>query len=249
MQTTSNIAVVPERGAHEPPPGIASQAATHIAPSTGSFQQKTRSIRGRKNNDDELVQPSAEDWKSQEPDVLAKCYEQIQIDFFGILNDYFEQANTFAHQYRAYSLSHARWRFWTIIATGALAAINICAAIDFLKPSYFAGIALPSLLSGVAAVYAGCLTIAGNVENLLNLAERAAGFRKSRDIVLSQYREYCAKWVNYVEAFGNTPLACTNASRLYRQLVESDEGLRQKLGQLMEVGSPGRPQPSPGAPR
>jgi hypothetical protein len=76
------------------------------------------------------------------------------------------------------------------------------------------------------------------VENFFNRGEQAAGFRETRDLLLSRYREYSSKWLYYVEAYGKTPTACINAGQLYRQLVESDQELRQKIKQLTEVQGP-----------
>jgi hypothetical protein len=76
------------------------------------------------------------------------------------------------------------------------------------------------------------------MESLFNRGEQAAGFRETRDLLLSRYREYSSKWVHYVEAYGKTPIACTNAGQLYRQLVDSDHELRQKIKQLTEVQGP-----------
>jgi hypothetical protein len=240
MPNTSGIAVVPaERGPEETEPRGQSQAGRSKTSAAASFERKPHSVRER--DRDDLVQPSTEDWKSQGPKVREQCYAQIESDFFGIVNDYLEQANVATDQYKSASLSHRRWRFWTIIATGILAAINVCAALDLLQTPVWGGIHLHTLLNVVAAVYAGGLTVAGNVESFLNQSEQAAGFRESRDILLNRYREYSAKWVYYVEAYGKTPTACMNAGRLYRQLVGVDQELRQKLKQLTEVKQRGKP--------
>jgi hypothetical protein len=87
----------------------------------------------------------------------------------------------------------------------------------------------------VAAVYAVGLTIAGNLENFFNAGEKAAGFRESRELFLTRYREYLFKWVHFVESFGFSPRACINAGRVYNDLVESDRELRSKVQDLTEV--------------
>jgi hypothetical protein len=120
-----------------------------------------------------------------------------------------------------------------------LAVINVCAAFNLLNfpiwtsPSF--AVTFPAVLNAIAALYAGALTVAGNVENLYNKGEKAAGFRESRELLLNRYREYCFKWFYYVEAYGKSGKACMNAGRLYRQLVDSDQELRQKVKQLTEV--------------
>src|SRR5262249_51407158 len=100
---------------------------------------------------------------------------------------------------------------------------------------------IPALLSAVAAVYAACLTVAGNVEYFYNWLDRAAGLRESRELLINQFRDYSAKWVYYVEAYGKTPKACANAGQLYRELVDSDQDLRLKLKDLTEIKERGKP--------
>ena len=80
----------------------------------------------------------------------------------------------------------------------------------------------------------------GMASTSMNRGEQAAEFRKTRDLLLSRYREYSSNWVYYVEAYGKTPTACINAGRLYRQLVDSDQELRQRINQLTEVSTPSR---------
>jgi hypothetical protein len=202
---------------------------------TGKSKRSRRATE-RAEIDLHLFPASAEDWKKQDLKTAKRHYKQLELDFFSIIDDYIEQANAAASQYKSSLRAHARWRFWIIVATGALAAINICAAFD-LKITLL-GITLPRLLTVVAALYAGCLTVAGNIENLFNKAEQAAGSRELRDLLLSRYREYRSKWICYVEAHGNkppTPIACVNAGRLYRELVDSDHELRQKIKQLTDI--------------
>jgi hypothetical protein len=246
------------------PPGIAVEAPenrpderepnlqSHGRPrrfATAPSREKPRFAEGNKQVNSHLVQPSPDDWKHQKPEVIARYYAQTESDFFGIVNDYLSQANSATNLYRISSLSHRRWRFWIIIATGMLAAINVCAALELLKIPLWKETSLSAILSGVAALYAAGLTVAGNVENFFNRAEQAAGFRETRDLLLNRYREYLSKWLYYVEAYGKTPTACINAGQLYRQLVDTDQELRQKIKQLTEVQGPTAGKPSTGGQR
>jgi len=235
MPNTSSISVVP---AEKRPDEIEPQGQSHAAGPKGSRPKPPRSAEQHKQINYNLVQPSLEDWESQDPQTVEQYYAQTESDFLSIVDSYRQQANDAVAAYRDAARSHGRWRFWMIIATGILALINVLAAVQLLKdgPQW-----IPALLSAAAAVYAGCITVAGNVENLLNWSERAAGFRESRELLLSQFREYSSKWVYYVEAYGKTPRACVNAGQLYRELVDSDQGLRQKLKQLTEVQGRGKP--------
>src|SRR5262249_20697989 len=100
---------------------------------------------------------------------------------------------------------------------------------------WWGSITVSQILTAITALCAALLTVVGNVENFLNLGAQAAGFREARDLLLSRFREYYSKWVYHVDAYGKTPTPCMNAGRLYRQLVDSDQELRQKLKQLTEI--------------
>jgi hypothetical protein len=199
-----------------------------------------------------LVEPSLEYWKNQGSEVIARYYEETQAEFDYIVEDYRIQANAAATLYKSYLASYRCWRFWIIIATGMLAAINVCATLSLLSevPPLWGTtkVTVPALLSGVAALYAASLTVAGNVESFYNRAEDAGRFREMRDLLLSRYREYSSKWLSYVVAYGKTPTACINAGQLYRQLVDSDHELRQKIKEWQVQGPKGG-KPSPGGQR
>jgi hypothetical protein len=177
----------------------------------------------------DLVQPTEAEWHKQSPETLNRNYKQAQADYFDIVSDYLDQANLATERYKNFSKSHARWRFWVIFATGTLAIINTIAALRAVPAGY------AQAFSALAAIYAVALTLAANLEGFFNRGDKAAGFRESRDLLLNLYREYYYKWFYYVEAYGDTPKACINAARLYHQLVDSDQELRQKLKELTEV--------------
>jgi hypothetical protein len=247
MLNTLGIAVA---GSEDRPDGIGPNFQSPVG-RPGKFanspsRRKPRLAEGHKQVSYRLVEPSIEDWKNQEPEVVAQYYGQIELDFFAIVNDYLNQANVTANLYRLNLRSHQRWRIGITIATGILAAINVCAVFALPKTPLWGEISLSALLSGVAALYAAGLTVAGNVESVFHRVEQAAAFREMRDLLLSRYREYSSKWVYYVEAYGKTPTACTNAGQLYRQLVDSDHELRQKIKQLTEVKAPKGGKPSAG---
>jgi hypothetical protein len=258
MPNASEIAVLaPESRSDKREPNLQSQAGRSGRFAAAPPQRKPRFAarqsstlpEGSKQVSYHLVQPSAEDWKNQEPEVTARYYDQTELDFFAIVNDYLNQANWAAERYRSSLLSHRRWRFWIIIATGILTAINVCAALALLEKPFWGEISPAAFLSVVAALYAAGLTVAGNVESFFNRVEEAAGFREMRDLLLNRYREYRSKWLYYVEAYGKTPAACVNAGQLYCQLVDSDQELRQKIKQLTEVRGPKGDKQSPGGQR
>jgi hypothetical protein len=81
----------------------------------------------------DLSQPSADGWETISNEVKLKYYAQAESDFFRIVDDYLEQANDATNRYKKLTISHSRWHFWTILATGGLAAINVAAVFNFLN--------------------------------------------------------------------------------------------------------------------
>src|SRR5262245_51326403 len=154
MPTTPGISVVPaEKGPDEREP----QGQSHAAGPKGSRPKPPRSTEQRTQINYNLVQPSLEDWESQDPQTVAQYYAQTEFYFFSTVDSYRQQSNDAVAAYRNAARSQGRWRFWMIIATGILALINVLAAVQLLKdgPQW-----IPALLSATAAVYAGCLTVA-----------------------------------------------------------------------------------------
>lgn len=185
----------------------------------------------------DLHEPTPAEFGEQDPEALSAYYVQVQSDYFLIVDEYLEQANLAARQFKKLSLSYSRWRLGMVVATGILAAINVTAAFELLGkfPKIGGDISIPALLNAIAALYAGCLTIANNIENLFNKGQKAAGFRESRELLLTAYREYYFRWSYYVIGFGVSTKSCINAGRLYHQLIDFDRELRAKLKQLTEV--------------
>ena len=189
-----------------------------------------------------------ENWEAQPKEHMALYLGQIKADYFAIVLDYQKQADRTVEQYRTLMAANLKWRRRMIIATGVLAAINVCAAVNLLNIEipFGAGanaykVSLPAVLSAVAALYAGALTVVGNIENLGRRAERAMGFREAREILLDQYWEYYFLWYRYVESRGLSSAACENAGQLCKQLVEADCALRKKLKQFTEVPAQSSP--------
>jgi hypothetical protein len=185
----------------------------------------------------DLREPSYEDWQRQDSTVITQYYEQAKADFFCVVDDYLDQANLAAERYSRYIAKYERWRLAMILSTGFLALINIAAAFELVRGMtlYNTTVPVAVALTSFAALFAGALTVLGNIENFFRAGERAAVFRESHELLLNRYREYSAKWLYYVDPYGQTPLACMNAGRLYRQLTETDQQLRQKLKQLAQV--------------
>ena len=218
----SNLTVIPpENGLEERRPDPASQAGP---PKTRSKRELSR---------DDLVEASLDDWEKQSPEVRERYYKQTEVDFFAIVDPYLEDSNSATVRSLKALRSSRRWQIGLTIATGLMTIMNGFVALN-LKDDKWAWVpaALATAMPAVAVLYAGCLTIAQNVERSLTKTDEASKWRDQRELLLNQYREYSSKWVNYVEAFGATPTAYRNAGRLYKELVDSDQILREQLRQL-----------------
>ena len=181
---------------------------------------------------------SEEYWNDINDDERRAFIDQIEDEYFAILNDYVKHANLAVNHFRTISESHRSWRKRLILATGVLAIINTTAALHLVGgiPSVESEVALAEVLAAVAAIYAVGLTIAYNLENFFNLGEKATGFRESRDILVTAYRTHRERWTEFVGIKGvSTPRACVNAALIYRELVEADEEVRSKIKNLTEV--------------
>jgi hypothetical protein len=218
----SNLTVVPpENGLEERRPDLASQSGP---PKTRSKRELSR----------DLVEASLDDWEKQSPEVRERYYKQTETDFFAIVDSYLQDANSATIRSLKASRSSRRWQIGLTIATGLMTIISGFVAVKSPDDPKWAWVpaALATAMPAVAVLYAGCLTIAQNIERSLKKADEASTWRDQRELLLNQYREYSSKWVNYVEAFGEAPTAYRNAGRLYKELVDSDQALRQQLRHL-----------------
>src|SRR5690242_18385153 len=71
-----------------------------------------------------LQEPKEEDFINQSDDELQRFLEQSKIDFFTIIEEFRMHANIAGEQFKDSSSRHEKWRKWSIIATGGLAALN-----------------------------------------------------------------------------------------------------------------------------
>jgi hypothetical protein len=215
----SNLTVVPpENGLEERRSDLASQAGP----------PKTRSKR-----EFDRIEASLDDWERQSAEVRQRYYKQTETDFFAIVDSYLQDANFACMLSLKTSRSSRRWQIGLTIATGLMTIINGFIAVKSDDPKWaWVPAALATAMPAVAVLYAGCLTIAQNIERSLKKADEASAWRDQRELLLNQYREYSSKWVNYVEAFGEAPTAYRNAGRLYKELVDSDQALRKQLRHL-----------------
>jgi hypothetical protein len=180
---SSNLTVVPpENRLEERRPDLASQAGS---PKTRSERELSR---------DHLVEASLDDWEKQSPEVRERYYKQTYTDFFAVVKSYLEDANSATMRSLKASRSSRRWQIGLTIATGLMTIINGFVAIKPSDPKWaWVPAALATAMPAVAVLYAGCLTIAQNVERSLKKANEASTWRDQRELLLNQYREYSSK--------------------------------------------------------
>ena len=78
-----------------------------------------------------------------------------------------------------------------------------------------------------------------NLESFYNSAEKAQGYRESREFFLDAARDFDRKWDVYVRPFTDEAEACANAAELYRLLVAKDGELRAKFKELIKTEGKG----------
>src|SRR5262249_51000689 len=130
----------------------------------------------------DFVEPSLEDWKNQAPEVREKYYKQTYVDFFAMINSYREDANSATRLSLEALKSSRRWQLGLTIATGLMTMINGFVALKLHPEWGWVLAALATAMPAVAVVYAGCLTIAQNIERSLKKADEASTLRDQREL-------------------------------------------------------------------
>ncbi len=189
---------------------------------------------------DEFATHSVEYWNRVSHDERKAYYDQIEIIYRTIVDEFFEQANASADQYLTYSRRHLATRRLMIVLGGGLALLNVVIAYTAGKVGIGGSdvqdawmvwlVALPL----IAALYATALAIYSSIENLYGYAGRAQRFREVRELFLNSARNYEMQWDVNVRPFGYTAPACVNASIAYRRIVREDIEVRSQAKELVE---------------
>ena len=192
---------------------------------------------------DEFATHSVEYWNRTSHEERKTYYAQIEMFYRTILDEFFEQGNASAGEYRTYSRRHLEIRRRMIVATGFLALLNVAIAYTAGGSQQAEGEWAGWLLVGVAqlplfaALYATALTVYSSLEGLYGYAGRAQAFREVRELFLNSAREYEMLWNVNVRPFGYTAPACVNASIAYRRIVTMDIEVRSKAKELIQRAS------------
>ena len=178
----------------------------------------------------ELAEQTEEFWANQSQKDRRHYYSQIDLNYHTIADEFFKLADMSVDRFSEFTKSHITWRRWVTILTGGLVILNLIAA-------YTVGSTNPWLkhLPLVAAIFAAIISIYCNLENLYKYAERAQAYREVREILLSAAREYEMLWHVYVRPFSDSPMACVNAAKIYRQIVEKDQEIRGQAKELTKI--------------
>jgi hypothetical protein len=151
----------------------------------------------------------------------------VSTRFREYLDGFYKSSNLCVDKYNTFRKVHHRWRYTAIIGTGCLACLNFLAAQQDLVKQW-GWVVVPK----VAAIAALILAVLANLEAFGNSAERAQGYRESRELFLDAAQEFDRVWTIAVNALGDTPQAYLNAIELYRRIVAADRDLRSTFKEL-----------------
>jgi len=152
---------------------------------------------------------------------IEKNFKQLSIEFIN-------NANAHITLFKSNNRSQTRWRFWLIVLTGGLAAVNIIVA------SPLSDVALGKALPVFAAVYASLLAMLQSLESFYQHGQKATVNREARELYLDAARDLRCKWESYVLPFGKSATACLNAKVLYEELIVRDRELRLQVKDITE---------------
>jgi hypothetical protein len=196
-------------------------------------KKATGTVIERESRTSVLVEVELKRWQTISPDLRQQELEFINIRFHELLNEIYQSANLCVDRHKTFSENHTFWRRTVIVATCAVAITNLFAASKDVK-SLMGGV-----ISLLAAALAIVLTMLASLENFHNFAEKAQGYRESREFFLDAARDFDRRWDVYVRPFINDAEACFNAAELYRQLVARDNELRAKFKELTRTEGKG----------
>jgi hypothetical protein len=158
----------------------------------------------------------------------------LQVPYHNILIEFVQSADACVDQTNYFEHVNQKWRWTVILATGAVAIINILAAN--VVTGQTGPTTKPAMVLSVgAAIAAAILAVLANLENFTGAQRRAQGFRQARERFLDASREYEQLWNTYVNPFYPRAESCTNAIILMRMLVEKDRELRDRLLELTKL--------------
>lgn len=175
-----------------------------------------------------LTYPQMGTWCGHDSSERTDFLEEVSKSYMSRIEEFYASADLSVDWFRRLSNSHTRWRRMVIAGTGVVAISAVMAAIVVSRGQSLAF--AYSFWSAVgAAVLAALLAVLANLENFSNSAERAQGYRESRELFVDAAREFQLMWQTHVDPFYPEAQACLNAAELQRRINIKDSELRSKL--------------------
>lgn len=169
------------------------------------------------------------EWSSLELAQQKAFVDNTYTEYAALIGEIVASSNNCVDRYEQYMHAHVVWRWVVIISTGVIALLNIVVAhaSAMKSPPPWGG-----PLSVSASAFAVLVTVVATLEGFTNSAERAQGYRESREMFVDVSRDFTAAWDNYVEPLRDSPEACANAAELHKRLIAADHELRTRFKNL-----------------
>jgi len=155
--------------------------------------------------------------------------EKTSAIYMSLVKEIVRSSDQCVDKYEHFMGAHVRWRWIVIIGTGMIAVLNIIVG-HVGSPKVLSNWTIP--LGAVASVFAVAVTILATLEGFTNAAERAQGYRESREMFVDISEEFIWAWETYVRPLKDSAEACSNAAELLRRLVAADRELRARFKNL-----------------
>ncbi len=171
-------------------------------------------------------------WAELPVEQRREFLERTFAEYEGLIREIVGSSNRCVDKYEHFMRAHSVWRWIVIVSTGMIALVNILASYLSSPSSPSHQSQLGAHVSIAASVFAVMVTIVATLEGFTNAAERAQGYRESREMFVDVSREFAAAWETYVLPLRDGPEACANAAELHRRLIAADRELRARFKNL-----------------
>ena len=178
----------------------------------------------------DLTEQTEEFWESRSQEERRHYYMQIDSNYHTIVDEFFNLADDSVDRFQVFSKSNTNWRWAITILAGMLAILNVVVAYTAKSTNIWL-----EQLPLMAAVFASIIAIVTNLENLNKYGDRAQAYREVREVLLNAAREYEMLWHIYVRPFSDSPQACINAAKIYKQIVSKDQEIRGQTKELTKT--------------
>jgi len=130
-------------------------------------------------------------WADLPVDQRHDFLEKTSAVYMSLVKEIVRSSDQCVDKYEYFMGAHAIWRWIVIISTGMIAVLNIIV-------SHIGSLKVPSNwttpMSVVASVFAVTVTILATLEGFTNAAERAQGYRESREMFVDVSEEFISAW-------------------------------------------------------